>query len=711
MQLEELSNISDSLAMMPDPALQKFAQMHKQDPYMVSLALSESNRRKKMRMAAQGQAGAMPQPKVVDAAIQGMAPPPAPMAPPMMAQAQLPENQGIGALPAPNMQNMADGGIAGYGDGDDVPRQNGMAQGGMYDFAQRSEPVLRMAEGGVPGFAAGVYNNSRFLSFLKENGLTAKFAKGSEDEKKAILDAFGDKTSGPQKPAAPAASTTPTSSVKATATPEDPRLLRKISEKVGSGAAKLLKKAGPAGLGIQALSSAGDYKIQSPDNIDTSLMGTLRDVGQGEFGRAAKGLGLGLAELGMDAGSFGANMLDYVVPGKAPVSTAYEKLLKRNIDDGYTLQGPSDRAQPAQAKPPAAPAAAVSEAAPVPEAAPAPGAGGVTDLLPGTARLDTSYKPLTAPTAADAKSKASELYDSKGQIRGLEQKQLQARQDILGEKEERLAQLDAFNKQQGPAFASYEKMLQKEELQDVTDKEKAGLTSLMKGFLAMAAGESPNAATNIAKGAMAGLGDYGDALKEFKKAAKERTKAMADIEQARRSEAKGDFKDQQMFTDRANERLAASDDRFTGLISQITGKEAEVATNLFNNMTNNAEETNRMMFKESGLNKRFMAEQAGLNQRALMPTGEARTAIMLGSGNTQAERLKSGMAVLQELSADKTGMAAFKILGEINAKHANDPMFKPLTLADLTAFQRDYQLNMQAGPKNTSNKPTGKVFD
>jgi hypothetical protein len=30
-----------------------------------------------------------------------------------------------------------------------------MAQGGMYDFAQRSEPVVRMAEGGIAGYAAG----------------------------------------------------------------------------------------------------------------------------------------------------------------------------------------------------------------------------------------------------------------------------------------------------------------------------------------------------------------------------------------------------------------------------------------------------------------------------------------------------------------------------------------------------------------------------
>jgi hypothetical protein len=34
-----------------------------------------------------------------------------------------------------------------------------------------------------------------------------------------------------------------------------------------------------------------------------------------------------------------------------------------------------------------------------------------------------------------------------------------------------------------------------------------------------------------------------------------------------------------------------------------------------------------------------------------------------------------------------------------------------LTLADLTAFQRDFQRNMQAGPKNVSDKPTGKAFD
>jgi hypothetical protein len=714
----DVNLITKTLAgLQPDSALQQYAMLHKNNPYILSLAKSESDRRKQLRTAAQGQVGQ--QPTVADQSIAGMATPvmtgsggtlqtgyggPVTTG---MASGGLPEDQGIAQIPAPNMQYMADGGIAGYGDGDDVPRQNGMAQGGMYDFAQRSEPVVRMSGGGVPGYAAGVYNNSRFLSFLKENGLTAKFAKGSETEKKAILDAFGDKTSGPQKPATPAASTAPTSSVKASAPPEDPRLLRKISEKVGSGAAKVLKKAGPAGLGLEAISSMGDYKIKGPDNIDTSLMGTLRDVGQGEFGRAGEGLTRGIAELGFDIGSFGANMLDYVVPGKAPVSSKYEKFLKDNIKSGYTLEGPSDRAQPQQAKPPAAEAtapAAAPEAAPAPNAA--PNAGGVADLLPGTARLDTSYMPAAAtaaPTAADAKSKAADLYDSKGQIRSLEGKQAQARQDILNQRDERLAQLEAFNKAQGPAFANYEKMLQKEELQDATDKEKSGLMSLMKGFLAMAAGESPNAATNIAKGAMVGMGDYGDALKEFKKAAKERTKAMADIENARRAEAKGDFKDTQMYTDRANERLADSADRFTGLISQITGKEADVAASLFNNMTNNAEETSRLMVKERGLNARALMGENRADARAQMPTGEARTAMMLGTGNTQAERLKSGMMVLQELSTDKSGAKTVEMLAKINSDRAKNGE-APISMADLVNSAREYSALMY--PKVTNEAPT-----
>jgi len=153
-----VNQITTTLRGMADRALQQYAMMNKGNPYILSLAVAESNQRKQLRTAAQARMAA-PQPKVADAAIAGIAQEAAPVDAmgnvTGMAAGGLPEDYGIGQLPAPNMQRMADGGIAGYGDGDDVPRRNGMAQGGMYDFAQRSEPVVRMAEGGAVEFSKG----------------------------------------------------------------------------------------------------------------------------------------------------------------------------------------------------------------------------------------------------------------------------------------------------------------------------------------------------------------------------------------------------------------------------------------------------------------------------------------------------------------------------------------------------------------------------
>jgi hypothetical protein len=81
----------------------------------------------------------------------------------MAAQDQLPEQRGIGALPAPNMQNMADGGIAGYGD--NSPEQ----------LEYNNEPVIRMAEGGIAHFRNGGSNddslfNTAFMRTLRYEG-------------------------------------------------------------------------------------------------------------------------------------------------------------------------------------------------------------------------------------------------------------------------------------------------------------------------------------------------------------------------------------------------------------------------------------------------------------------------------------------------------------------------------------------------------------
>jgi hypothetical protein len=93
--------------------------------------MSESNRRKEMRAAGQG--SMQEQPKVVDQMVAEMAP------------QQMPEDQGIGQLPAGEM-NFAGGGIIAFADGGDVER---------YQFGGMPPRSLM---GDIPGFVAGTGN-------------------------------------------------------------------------------------------------------------------------------------------------------------------------------------------------------------------------------------------------------------------------------------------------------------------------------------------------------------------------------------------------------------------------------------------------------------------------------------------------------------------------------------------------------------------------
>jgi hypothetical protein len=163
----DVNLITKTLAgLQPDSALQQYAMLHKNNPYILSLAKSESDRRKTLRTAAQGQnAGQMP--TVVDQNIAGMAPASAGTGVPLQTgyggrvqtgfggrvQTELPEDQGIAQIPTPNMRGMADGGIAGYEDDEEGMATGGM--GGMFNFAQQSEPVVRMSGGGAVQKFAG----------------------------------------------------------------------------------------------------------------------------------------------------------------------------------------------------------------------------------------------------------------------------------------------------------------------------------------------------------------------------------------------------------------------------------------------------------------------------------------------------------------------------------------------------------------------------
>jgi hypothetical protein len=145
----EFASLTERLALMPDPALQQFAQMHKEDPFTLALAVSESNRRRKMRTAQQGVAGMQPQPPVADQEIAQMAAP------------AMPENVGIGALSAPTLAGMPAGGIAGE---DEAPA---MAGGGLVAFADGGN-VERYQTGGVMRQPGESFTDYRARVFQQE---------------------------------------------------------------------------------------------------------------------------------------------------------------------------------------------------------------------------------------------------------------------------------------------------------------------------------------------------------------------------------------------------------------------------------------------------------------------------------------------------------------------------------------------------------------
>lgn len=131
-------NISASLRIMDDRELQQYAAMHKNDPYIFPLVFQESQNRKALNANKAAQMGGQKMPKVNDAALMAMAP----TAPP--------EEMGISRLAAPNMERLADGGIAGYDEdvegmanGGYIPRYQGMpiAEGGFGSLVNEFEGV------------------------------------------------------------------------------------------------------------------------------------------------------------------------------------------------------------------------------------------------------------------------------------------------------------------------------------------------------------------------------------------------------------------------------------------------------------------------------------------------------------------------------------------------------------------------------------------
>lgn len=202
----DVYKITSVLEKLPDAALQQYAAMHKQDPYVLSLAVEESNRRKRLRAAPQGEPQGQPAP-VNEQAVQGM----------------VPEDTGIAQLPAGNM-DFADGGIVAFADG-------GAADEGIYRYLpeflrRRIAENAEIAQGGrtvpapeptptseLPGILDALgYGYQRARSGLGDF-LQRRVEQHAQDVSDVNIPGPPSRYAGMPAPAAPGAAPTTTSAV------------------------------------------------------------------------------------------------------------------------------------------------------------------------------------------------------------------------------------------------------------------------------------------------------------------------------------------------------------------------------------------------------------------------------------------------------------------------------------------------------------------
>lgn len=136
----------------------------------------------------------------------------------------------------------------------------------------------------------------------------------------------------PAAPVAPAVPGAPGGQSMAYRAGQAVRSLPGVETALGAGGAALkgakiiAKPAAVAGV----VENFNDYKIDDRE-VDSTAKGTFNALRNGDFDMVGRSLSKGALETMMDLGSGVANTLDYVMPGKAPVSTAYNQKLREQF--------------------------------------------------------------------------------------------------------------------------------------------------------------------------------------------------------------------------------------------------------------------------------------------------------------------------------------------------------------------------------------------
>jgi hypothetical protein len=475
-----VKTLTDTMSRMELPQLQQYAALHKNDPYIVTLALSIANQKKQMKAGQAGQAGMMPQPKVADQQIAQMSAPP----PQQMAQA-MPEDQGIATLPAQNMQNFAGGGIVAFEEGGDVPGfQTGAFMGELspQQIAElyKTDPKLA-AEAEARASRAAVKNAvGKGLTLGAKAAPAVALGTGLFYTDPAQVERFR----ALEAKKSPAARTAAAQSI-LNESPED-YALRKVSELEAKGGKKL-----------------------SPDARNMAMSQFVNDKIGGQVQR-----------------------------GDASLTTSSQLPAPANVYTGTALPGltPSGKEPLAKAQPaPSAEDAYLSGINNLRTGSQTGGGAGIPRL--SAERYSFTPEQLTKLTPADFAQAVDSAMPKDPTASPFDTQQTELNRANTAARQTSKKELEQQFEKQGLAFKdTLEKLTSKETRVKTMEDNQLGV-SMFEAGLAMMAGESPHAMVNIGKGAQVGTKKYAEIQDKVEGARDKIDEMKMKIEEFRRNEA------------------------------------------------------------------------------------------------------------------------------------------------------------------------------
>ena len=338
----------------------------------------------------------------------------------------------------------------------------------------------------------------------------------------------------------------------------------------------------------------------------------------------------------------------------------------------------------------APPADAAPRPAAVPAARPTAGAGA------GATGIQALLTPPDLTPAAIAKARADFTREQPAVVDPLSEK----RQALVNEKNKNAeAEYTGFKERmakQGDPYAKQEERANKQEASIAESAERNPYLALMEAGFAMMAGDSPYAMVNLGKGALAGTKTYRDGLALIEKAKEKLTETRDRIDGLRliRSDLNAsEERDIQRETRRT--ALEGKTIMFNAL-EKLTGEsKAQIESNV--QLYLNAQEKGKDRGLQAGIAQLQERGAAGRNAAGLamqekiakMPSKEAQTAMMLGTGDTEQARLESGLRKIQDLSADKSGAVYAKMYAD-HVAESKKAMVEPMSPTEYAASIRSF---------------------